>query len=192
MIYWIGYFFCTICSFLFFPLRIIGRENIPEGACILASKHISNLDPIIVGLCTRRRTSYMAKDSLFKKGVSWIMFGVGAYPVKRGSADIGSIRESLRRLENGEPLVVFPEGTRKRKAGAAPAPHPGIALIAVKSGVPVVPVFIRDSNQVLPPGAKFFRRHTVEVVIGKGMVYPKGSPMEEIAAGIVKEIYSLS
>ena len=191
MIYWIGYFFCTICSFLFFPLRIIGRENIPEGACILASNHISNLDPIIVGLCTRRRTSYMAKDSLFKKGIGWIMHGVGAYPVKRGSADIGSIRESLRRLAAGEPLVVFPEGTRK-KEGVDLVPHPGIGLIAVKGGVPVVPIFIKDSDKVLPPGAKFFRRHVVEVVIGRGKIYPRTSSPEEIAAQIVREIYSLT
>ena len=192
MIYWIGYFFWSICSFLFFPIRVIGRENLPRGACILASNHISNLDPMIIGLVTGRRTSYMAKDSLFKKGFAWVLYAVGAYPVKRGSADIGSIRESLRRLERGEPLVLFPEGTRKKKVGAALAPHPGISLIAVKSGCLVVPVFIRNSDKVLPPGAKFLRRHALEVIVGQGTIYRKTSSMEDIASQIVKEIYSLA
>ncbi len=192
MIYWIGYFLCSICSALFFPLRVTGRENLPKGSCLLASNHISNLDPIIVGLVTGRRTSYLAKDSLFKKGVAWIMYGVGAFPVKRGSADIGSIREALRRLGRGEPLVVFPEGTRKKQNGGTLTPHPGIALIAVKSGCPVVPIYVKGAEKVLPPGSRFLHRHDVEVIIGRGKVYQRSQPMEDIARQIVEDIYSLA
>ena len=153
---------------------------------------MSNLNPIIVGLVTGRRTSYMAKDSLFKRGLTWIMYGVGAFPVKRGSADIGSIREALRRLGRGEPLVVFPEGTRKKKDGGKLAPHPGVALIAVKSGCPVVPVYVKGSEKVLAPGAMFPHRHGVRVIIGRGKVYQRSQSMEDIARQIVDDIYSLA
>ena len=188
MIYGIAWVIWEILRTLAFPLKVQGRENVPaQGACIFASNHLSYLDPMIIGGCFSRYISYMAKDSLFKNKVfAFFLKGVGAFPVKRESSDIGAIKEALKRLKAGCPLVLFPEGTRLTSQKEI---HPGVAFIAAKSGAPVVPVYIKGSDQVLPPGAKFLRRFPVSVSFGPPKIYSKETSYEEVADRIMKEIY---
>lgn len=191
MIYWIGHVFWIIVSKVFFPCHVKGLENIPSGGCILASNHLSNLDPMIVGISSRRRLSYMAKDSLFKNSFfSFVLYQVNAFPVKRGSADIGALRTALKRLSDGSPLVVFPEGTRK-KGNTDQQIQSGIGFLAVKSGVPVIPVLIEGADKVLPPGVSFPRRHRVNVVFGPAKKYDAQKEYSHIAEDIVGAIQSL-
>lgn len=190
MIYGIAWVIWEILRALSFPLKVQGKENVPrKGAFILASNHLSYLDPMIVGGCFPRYISYMAKDSLFKnKLFAFLLNGVGAFPVKRETADIGAIKEALKRLKAGSPLVLFPEGTRLASQKEI---HPGVAFIAAKSGIPVVPVYLKGSNRVLPPGAKFLRRFPVSVSFGLPKIYSKEISYEKIAGRIIEDIYSM-
>jgi 1-acyl-sn-glycerol-3-phosphate acyltransferase len=145
--------------FLFFyNYRVTGRENVPkEGAYIACANHLSAIDPIFVGISLPHRMYFMAKAELFKiKLLGVLLHGLGAYPIKRGEADIKSIKNSLRLLNNGQVLGLFPEGTRHKASETAV--EPGIAMLAVKSKVPVLPVAIVSSY-------KFFKR--TRVIIGK-------------------------
>ncbi len=190
MIYTIAWCLWHILRIISFPLKIRGKENTPQqGAFILASNHLSYLDPMTIGGCFPRRISYMAKESLFKNKIfAFILNSVGAFPVKKETGDIGAIKEALKRLKMGCPLVLFPEGTR---ISTQKQNYPGVAFIAAKSGVPVVPVCIQGSDQVLPSGKKFLRRRPVSVSFGKPQVYAKENSYQEIADCIMKEIHSL-
>lgn len=143
---------------LFYNYRVIGRENIPEeGAYIVCANHVTAIDPIFVGLSLPKKMYFMAKVELFKNFFSRaLMNGLGAFPIKRGEADIKSIKTSLKLLSAGKVLGLFPEGTRNKTSEVVA--EPGIAMLAVKSKVPVLPVAIISSY-------KFFKR--TKVVIGK-------------------------
>jgi 1-acyl-sn-glycerol-3-phosphate acyltransferase len=194
MFYWVAYFFLWLGSKIFFPITVCGFRNIPAaGNVIIASNHVSYLDPVILGLAYRRRTSYLAKDSLFKNKIfGFILRNVSsAFPIKRETADIGALREALKRLKRKDSLVVFPEGTRKTDAGAGPA-HEGIGFLASKSGVPVVPAYVVDSEKVLPVGAKWFTRGPVKVIFGEPLIFRNDKNYQQIALRIMQRIQSLS
>jgi 1-acyl-sn-glycerol-3-phosphate acyltransferase len=159
-----------------FDLKVYGIKNLPrKGGFILAANHVSNLDPILMGSTCPRRVSFMAKRELFCNSlVSWFLFQLGAFPVKRGVADIYALKESIHRLKNGQGLVLFPEGGRQFN-GLSDKPEAGIGFIAVKTGVPIVPAFIKGSDKVLPIGAKFFHFNKISVYFGK----PRALSFEE-------------
>jgi 1-acyl-sn-glycerol-3-phosphate acyltransferase len=132
---------------LLLRLRVVGVENVPKtGPVILASNHLKWLDIPLVGLRVMRRTHFMAKYELFQKApLKWLVIGLGAFPVRRGEADRQAIRQAEAVLKAGQVFVIFPEGTRSRshqlKAGLA-----GVALIALRSGAPIVPIGIAGSE----------------------------------------------
>lgn len=128
---------------IFHPLRFIGRENLPaEGRQVLICNHQSWLDCATVGLMQRRVAHFMAKAELFKNPiVNWFIRKLGAFPVKRGQADIGAIKHALKLLKEDEVLCIFPEGTRSRSESMLDF-HKGAASIAIKAGAPAIPVFI--------------------------------------------------
>ena len=193
MIYWICYFLMTIIDRIYLRTEFYGREHIPpQGGFIIASNHISNLDPLIVGMCSRRRFSYLAKEELFnRKLLAFWFHHVGTIPIKRDTSDFRAIRESIRKLKNGCPLILFPEGTRG-VSGRTKKVQPGIGLIVLKSELPVLPVFIQGSDLALPSGAKWFKRHTVKVKIGAPLSFTKGQTYLDIAHQIMSNVYSLS
>jgi 1-acyl-sn-glycerol-3-phosphate acyltransferase len=170
-----------------------GREHIPrKGGFILASNHASYLDPIILGISFPRRMSFMARDSLFRsRFFGWYLRRLNTFPVKRESADIRSLREALRQLKKGCPLVIFPEGTRKGKHGDKKILG-GVGFIVAKARVPVVPVKILGSEQVLPPGAKWFRRYPIHVIFGPVLYFPADTPYLEIAQSVMSHIEGLA
>lgn len=193
MIYWISYYIIKLIGQIISPRTIIGKENISKpGGFILASNHRSNLDPFLIGLCFNRRISYMAKDSLFRNPITRFFFHhVEAFPVRRDANDARALRETLRRLKRGLPVVLFPEGTRKG-SGREQKLNPGIGFLAVKSGVPVVPVHIDGSDKVLPPKSKIPKRNRVTMSFGKPLIFSEGQPYPEIVASIMKEIEALA
>ncbi len=194
MFYWIVYYFSKLLSKLFFPITVYGLENLPSsGSYIIASNHISNIDPVAIGATVPRRISFMAKDSLFKNPVlRWILFGLDTFPVRRETADIGALREAIRRLKAGRPLVMFPEGTRAKKNGDARKIQEGVGFLVVKSGVPVIPVKVEDSDKVFPRGAKMFKRHPITLIFGKPITFDAKQDYGEIAQSIMQHIHSLS
>ena len=193
MIYYFTYFFTKFLSFLFFPRTVKGWENLPkEGAYILASNHISNLDPPILGISTLRRIHFMAKVELFKNPlVGWWLKQLWAFPIQRGKADFGALKVALQLLQSGQPVLLFPEGTR-RVGDELLKPQTGVGFLAVKSKVPVVPVYIKDCKAVMPPGAKFFKRSQVTVTYGKPFVVHEEPTYQAAADKILEEIYKLS
>jgi 1-acyl-sn-glycerol-3-phosphate acyltransferase len=192
MTYWIIYFGTKLLSFLFFPAKVIGRHHVPsKGAFILASNHVSYLDPMILGITTGRRLNYMARDSLFRGVLAFVLPRLGAFPIKRYSADTGALKECFRRIREGGPLLLFPEGTRHGAAGEKKA-LAGVGFLAQKAGVPVVPVFIDGSEKALPPGAKLPRRTKIRVIYGKPIHFKGTKDYDDVASQVMKAIRALS
>lgn len=193
MIYIVSYFFFRALSWLFFPATVIGRERLPvDQGFVIASNHISNLDPFILGISSRRRLSYVTKDSLFKnKILGFFLPKVDAFPIKRGASDFKAMREILRRLKQKRVIVLFPEGTRKT-VGKEKRVNPGVGFVAAKSGAPVVPAYIKDSDKVMPPGTKMLKRHPIRVTFGDPIYFTQEQSYPEISQQIMDQIVVLA
>lgn len=150
---------------------VIGRHNIPQsGPFLLAPIHRSNIDTPLAAAVTSRRMRFMGKDSLWKmKPIGWIISALGAFPVTRGSADREALKRCIAVLESGEPLVLFPEGTRQSGPHVQPL-FDGAAYVAVKAGVPIIPVGIGGSEGVMPKGSKMIYPRKCVIVIGEPIV----------------------
>jgi len=192
MVYWVGYYLFRFFSFIFFPRTVIGRENLPKnGNFLVASNHISNLDPFIVGVSCKRRFSYIAKEELFRnKFIGFILRNLDAFPIKRSSSDLRALRATFAKLKEGKSIVLFPEGTRKRH-GEEQIIQSGVGFLAVKTKLPVVPVYLEDSDKVLPPGAKWPTRHKVTVKIGRPIRIDSKLDYLAISQEVMKKVYSL-
>ena len=147
----------TVATKLLFFVRVEGKENIPQGACVLMGNHKAWLDPFLLAMCARdREIRFMGKKELWgNKIFKWIAKQVRGVPVDRGSADMASIRLSMTVLKAGHTLGIFPEGTRSKGDGMLPL-QGGAALLALRSKCDVVPVYIDGDYRL-------FRRMTVRV-----------------------------
>lgn len=179
-------------------LRVVGKENIPkEGGLIVAVNHISYLDPPLVGvaLWPQRKLHYIAKTELFKIPIlGFILRLVNAFPVKRGKPDRVALKRAIELLERGEAVCIFPEGTRSRD-GRLQKPELGISLLVLRSGAPVLPVAVINTDKALPRGAIMIHPARIRVYIGKAF-HPKreGDPKEmrkEIANQVMERIAEL-
>ena len=139
---------------LLFRLRARGREHVPrEGGCVLAANHVSNLDPWSLGLplFPRRYLRFMAKSELYWWPLGHVLDAGGAFPVRRGQGDLEALRTAVELCRQGEIVVMFPEGTRRkkglRKKHEARA-HTGAARIALEAGVPLVPAAIAGTDRL--------------------------------------------
>ncbi len=128
--------------------KVIGRENVPAGPALIASNHLSNYDPPMLGSVLSMRVFYFAKVELFRnKAIGWFLRGVHAFPVNRGKADRHAWKQSQDILKRGDQLIFFPEGTRS-KDGEVKSGQPGMARLAFATGAPVVPAAICGSNRI--------------------------------------------
>ena len=125
---------------IWYGLSFEGVENLPkDGTFIIACNHRSYADPVLLSLKVKRRCTYMAKEELFKNPVFAVLIrAFGAFPVQRGQGDNGIIDTAVGKLKSGKNLAIFPEGTRS-KDGKVGRGKTGVALIAARAGVPVVP-----------------------------------------------------
>lgn len=143
---WIFNIFYTI----FFRLKVIGLDNIPlDKPLIIASNHISNLDPPTLGVaCKVRPINFMAKIELFQIPIfSWAIRKLGAFPVKRGASDKNAIKTALDKLRSNLVVGIFPEGTRS-KDGNLGNVGTGVITIAAKAKAVVVPTAIVGTNKI--------------------------------------------
>lgn len=154
--------------------KVVGRHNIPKhGPYVLAPIHRSNIDTPLAAAVTARRLRFMGKDSLWKVApIGWILSTLGAFPVTRGTADREALKRCIAVLENGEPLVLFPEGTRQFGPRVMPL-FDGAAYVAVKAGVPIIPLGIGGSEKVMPKGKKMIYPRKCVVVVGEPIVVEK-------------------
>jgi len=163
---------------LFFRIRVIHRERLPaQGGVLVVSNHQSYLDPVLVAVGMPRPFHPMARESLFRF-LPFALFirSLYAFPVRRASADLGAIREAMRRLKGGAVVLMFPEGTRTRNGSIAPL-QAGPITIAGRAGVPVVPAVIDGAFEAWPRTCWLPRPHVVRVAFGEPL-----SP-DELASG---------
>lgn len=149
------------------PTHVYGLENVPaEGPVILAANHQSYLDPIVIAARFGRPMQAVAKKDLFKIPVfAQIIDLMGAFPVDPRSGLRGAIRASLEVLDKGRPLLIFVEGTRTR--GILGEPQAGVAMIARKSGAPVIPTLVTGTHNAFSPDHPGFHRSRFTVTYGK-------------------------
>lgn len=151
-----------------------GRERLPSaGGYILAPSHRSMMDIPFTAILTRRQLRYMGKASLFRIPVLGTLFrALGGFPVERDGTDRKAVREAMQMLRRGEILLVYPEGTRQHGDEIAPL-QPGAAYLALRTGVPIVPVGIAGSEEILRAhGRRFPRFGRVAIVVGEPLHPP--------------------
>ena len=173
-----------------YPIKAVGRENIPEGAAVICPNHSAAIDPFYVVFAFGRKYPMwaMAKQEVMKwPVVGWILSKAGVFGVDRGSADLKAAKTALRCLKENRKLLMFPEGTRVHEGESVEA-KAGAALFATRTGSPLLPVYI-------PTKKKLFRPNTV--VIGKPY-YPQiagrkatNDELQAIAADLMDRVHAL-
>jgi 1-acyl-sn-glycerol-3-phosphate acyltransferase len=172
---------------------VVGLENVPRrGPVILASNHVNLLDPPLLAVLLPRRIVYMGKIELWKTPIIGPLYTLAGFiPVRRFEGDVAALRKAEKTLQQNQVLGMFPEGTRSRKPGLGRG-QPGTAIIALRSGAPIVPVAVSGTEGVGVPRS-FFRITRVRVVFGKPFELPKSRRLstelvEQCTERIMKEI----
>jgi len=165
---------------VFVGLKARGSEHVPSvGAVLFVANHSSLLDPPVVGACAPRQLYFLAKEELF--GIPLLgrlIRALNARPVRRGGSDPAALREARRVLEEGGALLIFPEGSRGDEGVLRPA-KPGASLLAVLTGAPVVPVYVRGTGRAWPVGRWFPRPTRVTVTFGPALRFEPVGPRHE-------------
>ena len=156
-------------------VTIEGVEQLPtSGPLIIAANHLSNTDPPFIGgwlaPALQRRPVFLAKEALFVGPMGPFLRTLGAEPVKTGGNDIGAYRAAKRILDQGAVMAIMPEGTRS-KDGVMGRPKPGAALLATRTGAPVLPVGISGTDRLMGPGQRFPK-------IGSRVIVRVGRPFQ--------------
>lgn len=161
----------------YYQVIVEGRENLPtKGAVIVAPNHMSNNDPPLVGYALPRGVHFMAKEELFRNPFfAFLIRTLGAFPVRRGTVDKLAIRHAMEILKREDVLGMFPEGTRQ-KPGKLGRFHDGVASMALRTGVPIVPVGVIGSTEM--------KRGQIVIRIGKPLEVTKAKPTAEAIATV--------
>jgi 1-acyl-sn-glycerol-3-phosphate acyltransferase len=173
---------------LLFRMRARGRENVPsEGGAVLAANHTSNFDPWPLGLplFPRRYLRFMAKSELYWFPLSLVLKAAGAFKVRRGEGDVEAIQKAVELCRSGQIVVMFPEGTRRKKGLRKKweaRPHTGAARIAREAGVPLIPAAIKGTDRLTRVGP-------LRVVYGQPV--EQSDDTQETTERLMEEIYRL-
>lgn len=161
-----------VLSKLLFRFQVRGRQNLPgKGGYIIASNHLSYLDPVILGCGAPRKVYFMARRSLFRISfLGRLIRWVGAFPLSEEGIGVEAVKETLRHLARGDVVALFPEGTRSPD-GLLGKGKVGVGFLALKAGTMVVPARIVGSDKALPLKAKFIRLKAVRLYFGKPLVF---------------------
>jgi 1-acyl-sn-glycerol-3-phosphate acyltransferase len=175
-------------------VTILGEERIPsEGAYILAPVHRSNVDFALTSLVTRRPMRYMGKDNIWKsKPLGRFVSMLGAFPVHRGSADRDAMKACVDILKGGNPLVMFPEGTRQ-SGPVVQEMFDGTAFVAAKADVPILPMGIGGSEAMMPKGARLLKPSKLVLIVGDPIPPParteSGRTPRSAIAGMTAQLH---
>lgn len=144
--------FLSRCTFtVYFRGRAFNACRVPRtGGVLIVSNHQSYFDPVAVGQALPREISFMARDTLFRNPIFGRMIrALNAFPVRRGAADVGAVKEILRRLKDGWAVVIFPEATRSPD-GRLGTINPNSLAIAKRAEVPIVPTVVDGAFEAWP------------------------------------------
>ena len=189
IIYNIFYNLAKLLSRVFFGMRVVHPERMVEhGPLILAVNHSSFFDPPLAGICSRRGVYFLARKTLLK----WPFFGplfpaMNVIPVERDGNDMSALREVIKKIKEGNGVVLFPEGTRSKDGNIQPG-RAGIGLVIAKTGAPVLPMRIFGAYDAFPKNAKGLQFPQITVVIGEPLHF---SP-EEITSATRETYQTLS
>jgi glycerol-3-phosphate dehydrogenase (NAD(P)+) len=185
LIYWPARLVIKTAILVYFRVRRLGREHVPDGGVILASNHRSFLDPFVIGCSVRRPIYFVAKRELFKNPlVGWFLNCMGAFPVRRGQSDEESVQTALELLDRGKAVVVFPEGTRI-VSGSLGRPKRGVGRLALQSAAPVVPIAVTGSERARDGWR--IKPVRVHVRLGAPLTFPRVADPSPFLAGEVTE-----
>jgi glycerol-3-phosphate dehydrogenase (NAD(P)+) len=179
-----------VVAHLYWRLRRTGLEHVPaEGPVLLVCNHRSIIDPFIIGLCSRRPIYYVAKEEIFgSRFVGWYVSSLGAFPVRRGKADADMIETAKAILRRGDPVLIFPEGTRTRP-GPLGSPKRGIGRLALETGATVVPVAM-IGTEAIRKGWRI-RPKQIRVRIGPPLRFPHVEPATaQLAAEVTERVWA--
>ena len=166
MIYWLVHTLARLVSRVCFRHRVLHREFLPEsGGALIVANHVSYLDPSMVGACFRNPIYYLARKSLFKGFLGWLLPRIQVIPVDLGTGDLGSMKRILRLLKEGNRVLIFPEGTRSPD-GTLQAAEAGVGFIIAKGEVPVVPLRLFGAHECWPRKASWPRPGRITLAAG--------------------------
>ena len=147
----------TVFMHIFFPFKVIGKENICKGPCVVVSNHLSNADAFIVAMQFKGKTKVLTKrESFSSKPVSWFLRTLGGVPIDRDNPDAATIIGLIKALKNGERILIFPEGIRNKTNAPLLPIKGGAALLALKGKVPVQTIYIYGKS-------KLFKRNYIKI-----------------------------
>jgi 1-acyl-sn-glycerol-3-phosphate acyltransferase len=189
IVYWLTYLLVVTLSHSYFRVKVRGKEHVPRsGPFIIAPVHRSNLDTPLVALTTRRRLRFMGKESLWKRRASaWYFTAAGGFPVERATADRSALNACLEVLQRGEPLVLFPEGTRQSGPEVTEM-FDGAAWLACRAQCPIVPLGIGGSARAMGKGMKLPHPVRMTLVAGEPVRPPPPTPGGRTSRRAVREL----
>ena len=188
--------------FRYEPSGVANVLQLNNTGALLAGNHRSYLDPLfMMGALRPKAIRFMGKEEFFELNplLSRLAAWVGAFPVKRGTADMTAVKRSIRMLKRGELVGIFPEATRIRSPEQEVIYHEGVAMIAAMSEAPVIPVRIWNADQICPPNTRFFRTPTITLRFGEPLKItdepyasmPKNQRYREFTEEVMRRIYAL-
>ena len=168
----------TICK-LMFRFRWSGQENVPaDGPVLVVSNHQSHLDPVLVAIGCPRQMKFLAKQGLFFWPLAWLIRSLGAVPIDRSGGGLSGFKATLRLLKEGQPVLVFPEGTRSPDGRLQPL-LPGFCALARRSGATLVPAALSGAYAAMPRGCRLPRPRPITLRFGAPIPSQQYGPLSD-------------
>lgn len=181
---------------LLFRVEVKGRENLPKHGALLCPNHASDIDPVLIGLCLPidYHLHFMAKAELFQNRLlGWFLRALGAFPVNREGTDIQAVKTAMKVIREDENLLIFPEGTTIHGGigfhdGLPAHAHSGIAMIGVRSGAALIPVFVGGEKKLFRKTTIVFGEPYIPQITGRRGT---SEELQKIADDVLREAYAL-